>query len=343
MRHAPHPGDVDGVPLAGAEEGERRAAVAVLVGQVRGDGDLDERAAGGPVVHREPRDEATRRRRATSAWRRVHEPVPASWREDGLGVDARRALGRPLVRGEEAGDLGRVGARPARRAVSPAGSPSIVRSASLTRTTLAPPAPLDLHACTTAKRPRSTMGDEDDTGQPSQETLTRNWDELLQEIRVTQTGVQILTGFLLTVPVLEPLRRAHRRSSAPSTSRPRRVGAHDRARRRAGRLPPGALPAAPSRAARRVGQPVRAWPGWRCSRSRSRASCCSSSTSSSARPQAWVTGGRSSLVFTLLWAVLPRVADQRRRHAAQPATVGRGRARRLSGVAGAGVAQRRTR
>lgn len=39
-----------------------------------------------------------------------------------------------------------------------------------------------------------------DGAQPSQETLTRNWDELLQEIRVTQTGVQILTGFLLTVP-----------------------------------------------------------------------------------------------------------------------------------------------
>jgi hypothetical protein len=39
-----------------------------------------------------------------------------------------------------------------------------------------------------------------DDEQPSQETLTRNWDELLQEIRVTQTGVQILTGFLLTVP-----------------------------------------------------------------------------------------------------------------------------------------------
>lgn len=38
------------------------------------------------------------------------------------------------------------------------------------------------------------------TNQPSQETLTRNWNELLQEIRVTQTGVQILTGFLLTVP-----------------------------------------------------------------------------------------------------------------------------------------------
>ena len=47
------------------------------------------------------------------------------------------------------------------------------------------------------------MGDTDepdDQQQPSPETLTRNWDELLQEIRVTQTGVQILTGFLLTVP-----------------------------------------------------------------------------------------------------------------------------------------------
>ena len=43
----------------------------------------------------------------------------------------------------------------------------------------------------------ATKGEDE---QPSQETLTRNWDELLQEIRVTQTGVQILTGFLLTVP-----------------------------------------------------------------------------------------------------------------------------------------------
>lgn len=44
------------------------------------------------------------------------------------------------------------------------------------------------------------MGQEQDTTSLSRETLTRNWDELLQEIRVTQTGVQILTGFLLTVP-----------------------------------------------------------------------------------------------------------------------------------------------
>jgi hypothetical protein len=30
--------------------------------------------------------------------------------------------------------------------------------------------------------------------------LSRNWHELLQELRVTQTGAQILTGFLLTIP-----------------------------------------------------------------------------------------------------------------------------------------------
>jgi len=32
------------------------------------------------------------------------------------------------------------------------------------------------------------------------ERLDRNWNEILQELRVTQTGIQILTGFLLTVP-----------------------------------------------------------------------------------------------------------------------------------------------
>ena len=32
------------------------------------------------------------------------------------------------------------------------------------------------------------------------EKMDRNWNELLQELRVTQTGVQILSGFLLTLP-----------------------------------------------------------------------------------------------------------------------------------------------
>ncbi|WP_456698587.1 DUF6328 family protein [Aeromicrobium sp. P5_D10] len=30
--------------------------------------------------------------------------------------------------------------------------------------------------------------------------IDRNWQELLQELRVAQTGIQILTGFLLTIP-----------------------------------------------------------------------------------------------------------------------------------------------
>lgn len=35
---------------------------------------------------------------------------------------------------------------------------------------------------------------------PSPTRIDRNWNELLQELRVAQTGVQILTAFLLTVP-----------------------------------------------------------------------------------------------------------------------------------------------
>ena len=44
----------------------------------------------------------------------------------------------------------------------------------------------------------------DPDGKERDETATqradRNWSELLQELRVVQTGLQILTGFLLTVP-----------------------------------------------------------------------------------------------------------------------------------------------
>jgi Family of unknown function (DUF6328) len=43
--------------------------------------------------------------------------------------------------------------------------------------------------------PGQSPGKEDE-----HEKLTRNLNELLQELRVMQTGVQILTGFLLTVP-----------------------------------------------------------------------------------------------------------------------------------------------
>lgn len=39
-----------------------------------------------------------------------------------------------------------------------------------------------------------------DRHETATERLDRNWVELLQELRVTQTGVQILAGFLLTLP-----------------------------------------------------------------------------------------------------------------------------------------------
>lgn len=39
-----------------------------------------------------------------------------------------------------------------------------------------------------------------DDAESEAERLERNWDDLLQELRVTQTGIQILFGFLLTLP-----------------------------------------------------------------------------------------------------------------------------------------------
>ncbi len=45
--------------------------------------------------------------------------------------------------------------------------------------------------------------DDGDRRETATERLDRNWNELLQELRVTQTGVQILTGFLLTLPFQE--------------------------------------------------------------------------------------------------------------------------------------------
>jgi hypothetical protein len=42
--------------------------------------------------------------------------------------------------------------------------------------------------------------DEHKRGETETERLDRNWNSLLQELRVVQTGVQLLTGFLLTLP-----------------------------------------------------------------------------------------------------------------------------------------------
>jgi hypothetical protein len=40
----------------------------------------------------------------------------------------------------------------------------------------------------------------DGRDETANERHDRNWNELLQELRVTQTGTQIITGFLLTLP-----------------------------------------------------------------------------------------------------------------------------------------------
>ena len=40
----------------------------------------------------------------------------------------------------------------------------------------------------------------DDAEESPKERATRKWNEMLQELRVAQTGVQVLTGFLLTLP-----------------------------------------------------------------------------------------------------------------------------------------------
>lgn len=40
-----------------------------------------------------------------------------------------------------------------------------------------------------------------DRNETPMERLDRNWNELLQELRVTQTGVQLLTAFLLSLPL----------------------------------------------------------------------------------------------------------------------------------------------
>jgi hypothetical protein len=44
------------------------------------------------------------------------------------------------------------------------------------------------------------MARSDGRDESRDEKLDRNWDELLQELRITQTGLQLLSGFLLTLP-----------------------------------------------------------------------------------------------------------------------------------------------
>lgn len=51
----------------------------------------------------------------------------------------------------------------------------------------------------TQRSPGQAPDGSDDRRETAAERLDRNWDSLLQELRVTQTGTQILGGFLLAV------------------------------------------------------------------------------------------------------------------------------------------------
>ena len=50
------------------------------------------------------------------------------------------------------------------------------------------------------EHPESQKRWDADRDETEAERLDRNWSSLLQELRVAQTGVQLLTGFLLTLP-----------------------------------------------------------------------------------------------------------------------------------------------
>ncbi|MCW2845478.1 MAG: hypothetical protein JWN22_3394 [Nocardioides sp.] len=55
--------------------------------------------------------------------------------------------------------------------------------------------------CPVGDDQQKTDGGRDET---EEERLDRKWDDLLQELRVMQTGVQLLAGFLLTLPFQGP-------------------------------------------------------------------------------------------------------------------------------------------
>jgi hypothetical protein len=61
-----------------------------------------------------------------------------------------------------------------------------------------------------AAHPEDDAGwDADERGESPLERLDRNWSDLLQELRVVQTGVQLLTGFLLTLPFQNRFAQLH--------------------------------------------------------------------------------------------------------------------------------------
>lgn len=148
-----------------------------------------------------------------------------------------------------------------------------------------------------------------DDAQPSQETLTRNWDELLQEIRVTQTGTQILTGFLLTVPF------SSRFGELTAFQRNVYLAVL------AGSVLTTGLVVAPVAFHRVLFRQRRRELLVESANNFARAGLALLALTISGvvllavdvvvgSPQSWLAGGAILLVLTVLWAVLPRIADR---------------------------------
>ena len=302
--HPAHAGDVDGVPLSGAEQRGGEGS-GIRLGQVRGDGHLDEGAAGGSVVHRQPRDQPP--------VGVVDERLPPGPRADAgelaehrLGVDTGRAVGGPLVRGEQARHVGGVGG---------VGHPGGQAGGE----------PVDRHVgvghadhSRTAPAPRLAACDRKDTDdrhrRDGRAAVAGDADPQLGRAAPGDPGHPDRRADPHRVPahraVLQPLLRASPRSSATSTSpcSPGRCS------------PPGwwshrwrctgccsASVAASCSSSRATAS---RWPGWRCSRSPSPGVVLLVVDVVVGDRAGWIAGGAILLVLTVLWAVVPRVADR---------------------------------
>ena len=62
--------------------------------------------------------------------------------------------------------------------------------------------------------PNSPVERDPERGETLLQKLDRNWTDLLQELRVLQTGIQILTGFLLTLPFQQRFAELNRAQTA---------------------------------------------------------------------------------------------------------------------------------
>ena len=111
--------------------------------------------------------------------------------------------------------------------------------------------------------PRSPTSRPD--GIPEQ-TINRNWTELVQELRSTQTGVQVLTGFLLTVPFSDRFDSLDDVQLTAYLLVLSGVRQRNRGHPVADRLPPHPVPTRPTAVAGRDGQSGSPGPGscwWR--------------------------------------------------------------------------------